>query len=89
MRYIAFTYLLLVLCLSTVSAQPKGYWHGKERQLRYTPEGQDFIIVNGDKKFNRALYGTNTAFRIETGDLPELGVFKLVMERQSPFGMLS
>jgi len=89
MRYIAFTYLLLILCLSSVSAQPKGYWHGKERQLRYTPEGQDFIIVNGDKKFNRALYGTNTAFRIETGDLPEFGFFMPNMGGNMQLGLIN
>ena len=43
--------------------------------MRYTPEGEDFVIVNGDRKFNRALYGTNTGFRIETGDVPELGLY--------------
>ena len=41
------------------------------RPLRYKPEGTDFRIVNGTKRFNRALYGTGTAFRVETGDLPE------------------
>lgn len=41
------------------------------RPLRYKPEGTDFIIINGNKRFNRALYGTGTAFRVETGDLPE------------------
>ncbi len=43
----------------------------QERPLRYKPEGTDFIIINGTKRFNRALYGTGTAFRVETGDLPE------------------
>jgi hypothetical protein len=28
------------------------------------------VIVNGKKRFKRALYGTNTAFRAEAGDLP-------------------
>jgi len=46
-----------------------------ERSLRYTPDGQDFVIVNGNKKFNRALYGTNTGFRVETGDLPEFALY--------------
>ncbi|MCC9135596.1 DUF4450 domain-containing protein [Pontibacter silvestris] len=41
------------------------------RPLRYRPQGSDFVIVNGTKRFNRALYGTGTAFRVETGDLPE------------------
>lgn len=41
------------------------------RPLRYKPEGTDFTIVNGTKRFNRALYGSGTAFRVEAGDLPE------------------
>ena len=88
MRYIALTYLLFLFCLATVSAQQKGYWHNKERQLRYTPEGEDFVIVNGDKKFNRALYGTNTAFRIETGDLPEFGFFMPNMGGNMQLGLI-
>ncbi|MBV5281244.1 MAG: DUF4450 domain-containing protein [Paludibacter sp.] len=46
-----------------------------ERNLRYTPDGQDFVIVNGKNKFNRALYGTNTGFRVETGDVPEFALY--------------
>ncbi len=46
-----------------------------ERSLRYTPDGQDFVIVNGKNKFNRALYGTNTGFRVETGDVPEFALY--------------
>lgn len=46
-----------------------------ERSLRYTPDGQDFVIVNGTKKFNRALYGTHTGFRVETGDVPEFALY--------------
>jgi len=46
-----------------------------ERSLRYTPDGQDFVIVNGNKKFNRALYGTHTGFRVETGDVPEFALY--------------
>ncbi|HET7734145.1 MAG TPA: DUF4450 domain-containing protein, partial [Paludibacter sp.] len=47
----------------------------KERELRYRPEGEDFVIVNGDAKFNRALYGTHTGFRVETGDVPEFALY--------------
>lgn len=46
-----------------------------ERTLRYTPDGEDFLIVNGNKKFNRALYGGHTAFRVETGDVPEFALY--------------
>lgn len=79
--------LILFSCINSVS-QPQGYWHGKERKLRYTPEGEDFVIVNGDKKFNRALYGTNTAFRIETGDLPEFGFFMPNMGGNMQLGLV-
>lgn len=74
---------------ATVMSQSPGYWHGKERQLRYTPEEEDFVIVNGDRMYNRALYGTNTAFRIETGDLPEFGLFMPHMGGNIQMGILS
>ncbi|MDR1023475.1 MAG: DUF4450 domain-containing protein [Prevotellaceae bacterium] len=70
-----------MLCLLSVyssgaTAQPSdGYRHSKERTLRYAPQGDDFVIVNGDKRFNRALYGTHTGFRVEAGDLPEFGLY--------------
>lgn len=46
-----------------------------DRTIRYEPHGQDFVITNGQYKFNRALYGTNTAFRVEAGDLPEIALY--------------
>ena len=63
------SFLLISLNVS-LPAHPTGYWHGKEQELRYMPEGEDFVILNGINRFNRALYGTNTAFRVETGDVP-------------------
>src|SRR6185437_10066828 len=45
------------------------------RALRYHPEGTDFVINNGKRRYNRALYGTHTAFRVEAGDLPEFALF--------------
>lgn len=45
------------------------------RTIRYTPDGQSFVIVNGKNKFNRALYGTHTGFRVETGDVPEFALY--------------
>lgn len=88
MRYFALIYFLFAISCLHVSAQPKGYWHGKERQLRYMPEDGDFVIVNGNKKFNRALYGTNTAFRLETGDLPEFGFFMPDMGGNMQLGLI-
>jgi hypothetical protein len=46
-----------------------------ERPLRYTPEGEDFVIVNGGEFFNRPLYGGNTAFRVDAGDQPEFVLY--------------
>lgn len=57
------------------SAQPWEHWSEQPRPLRYTPDRGDFVIVNGDKRFNRALYGSNSGFRVEAGDLPEFGLY--------------
>jgi Domain of unknown function (DUF4450) len=46
-----------------------------DRPLRYSPEGSDFVIVNGTEFFNRPLYGGNTAFRVDAGDRPELALY--------------
>lgn len=70
-----FLFLILLGLGPILLAQPGDYWHGKQRELRYQPKGEGFVIVNGKNRFNRALYGTNTAFRIETGDVPEFGFF--------------
>jgi hypothetical protein len=59
----------------TQSFYDTALWHGKERVLRYHPEGTDFVITNGTRRFVRALYGTNTGFRIEAGDLPEFALY--------------
>ncbi len=65
------------LIASEVAAQVRQptYWHGKEREVHYTPQNGDFALVKGKQRFNRALYGTNTAFRVEAGDLPEFALY--------------
>jgi hypothetical protein len=50
-------------------------WHGKEREVHYQPEGTDLVKVSGKFRFNRALYGGNSGFRIEAGDLPEFALY--------------
>jgi hypothetical protein len=45
------------------------------RKIHYVPEGESFVLKNGSRKFNRALYGTNTGFRVEAGDLPEFALY--------------
>ena len=46
-----------------------------ERTVRYQPDGEDFVIVNGDRRFTRALYGGHTGFRVETSDVPEFALY--------------
>ncbi|HEX7902404.1 MAG TPA: DUF4450 domain-containing protein [Chitinophagaceae bacterium] len=73
-----FYILLGILSCSSVCSQTNEnnkYWHDKERIARYQPEGNDIVITNGDRRFTRALYGTNTAFRMEAGDLPEFAMY--------------
>jgi hypothetical protein len=62
-------------------------WHGIYRSIRYQPDGGDFVITNGQRRFNRALYGTNTGFRVETGDLPEIGFYLPGMAGNLKFGI--
>jgi hypothetical protein len=64
-------------------------WHNQPRSLRYHPEGTDFVITNGTHRFTRALYGTNTAFRVEAGDLPEFALYLPGMGGNLKFGLLA
>jgi hypothetical protein len=45
------------------------------RPTRYMPDGSDFVIRNGRELFNRPLYGSNNAFRVDAGDLPEFSLY--------------
>ncbi len=70
---------LLILSPNLLKSQPLSSInegkHQKVRTLRYMPDGEDFVIINGDKKFNRALYGGHSGFRVETGDVPEFAFY--------------
>lgn len=84
-----FTLILLACCMSTLSAQTTTTLrHNKERTLHYKPEGNDFVLHSGTKKFNRALYGTNTGFRVEAGDLPEFAMYMPGMGGNCKIGFL-
>lgn len=63
------------------------WWHEMERAIRYHPDGNDFVITNGNRRFTRALYGTNTAFRAEAGDLPEFALYMPGMGGNIKFGL--
>lgn len=85
-RYILSGLVLLILVMGVWAEEVT--WHGKERTLRYAPDGDDFVIVNGKVKYNRALYGTNTAFRVETGDVPEFAFYLPGMGGNLHFGLM-
>ncbi|WP_207510636.1 DUF4450 domain-containing protein [Longitalea luteola] len=61
----------------------------KQRAVHYTPQGTDFITINGKMRFNRALYGTNTGFRVEAGDLPEFALYMPGMGGNFKFGLIA
>jgi hypothetical protein len=46
-----------------------------ERPMRYQPQRDAFVIHNGTERFNRPLYGGNTAFRVDGGDKPEFVLY--------------
>jgi hypothetical protein len=69
--------LFFLCCLASIGTigQEKELWHGISRKIHYAPEGNSFVLKNGSRKFNRALYGTNSGFRVEAGDLPEFAMY--------------
>lgn len=75
MKLLFMLFSLLGTIANAQDINPALYWQGKERELRYTPDGEEFVINNGDKRFTRAIYGTNTGFRFETSDFPEFGLY--------------
>ncbi len=84
--------LLVIWELPGMAQQPvqkQVWWHGTERLMHYRPDGSDFVLVNGKNRFNRALYGTNTAFRVETGDLPEFALYMPGMGGNLKFGLIA
>ena len=62
------------LCSMATFGQEKNKTY-QGRKIHYAPEGNSFVLKNGTRKFNRALYGSNTGFRVEAGDLPEFALY--------------
>ena len=83
--FFVFSFFLVNTCI----CQQSQVWHHKERMVRYHPEGNDFVIENGNRRFTRALYGTNTTFRVEAGDLPEFAMYMPGMGGNLSFGLIN
>jgi hypothetical protein len=66
----ALCFISALVTLSAYAVQPV------ERKLNYQPEGRAFVCINGQNRFTRALYGSHTAYRIETSDRPVFAIYK-------------
>jgi hypothetical protein len=84
-----FFVILLGACSRPEVNHAESSWHNQTRELRYHPDGHDFIINNGHKRFNRALYGSNSGFRAEAGDLPEFAMYMPRMGGTLRLGIIS
>lgn len=82
-------FISIVVKIQVCNSQDQKIWHNKERSIRYRPDGEDFVIINGTRRFNRAIYGTNTGFRVEAGDLPEFALYMPGMGGNLKFGLTS
>ncbi len=56
-----------------------------ERAWQYRPDGQDFVCVNGNNKYTRALYGSHEEDRVETSDRPVFVTYKTKDSRNVSF----
>lgn len=81
--------LLILFIFSIGVVAQENYWHNQPRKIHYQPNGNAFELVNGTRKFNRALYGTNTGFRVEAGDLPEFAMYMPGMGGNFQLGILA
>lgn len=63
MKYIKTLFITLSILLIATSA------------FAYYPQGNSIVSKNGKNRFTRAIYGTNTPFRFETSDFPEIGMY--------------
>ena len=75
MRFALFIFLFLFTKTLAAQNDSTKYWHNEIRTIHYKPQGRDFVCVNPTRRFNRALYGTHTAFRLEAGDVPEFAMY--------------
>ncbi|WP_417363856.1 DUF4450 domain-containing protein [Galbibacter sp.] len=85
-------YLITILwlgCISISNAQSSSFWHDSIRTVHYLPKGDGFELSHGNRRFNRALYGTNTGFRVEAGDLPEFAMYMPGMGGNFKLGIAS
>ncbi|MET0464388.1 MAG: DUF4450 domain-containing protein [Chitinophagaceae bacterium] len=84
-----FGVLLCLFVTFTGYSQHDPVWHNIPRNIHYVPDHGDFLCVEPRRRFNRALYGSNTAFRVEAGDLPEFALYLPGMGGNLKFGLMN
>ncbi|PWK29199.1 uncharacterized protein DUF608 [Arcicella aurantiaca] len=86
MRNIIALLFLFFGCVQTIFGQTTPII----KHLHYSPtHGKGFRCENPKQKFNRALYGSNTAFRVETGDFPEFAMYLPGMGGNCKIGLIN
>ena len=68
MKRIITTSIILLAAVSVMAATG--------RKQHYFPDGRDIVCQDGDKRYNRALYGSYTEYRLETSDRPIFAVYR-------------
>lgn len=63
------------ICLLLLIALGSALSVNGQRTLNYYPEGDDFVCINGTKRYTRALYGSHSPFRLETSDRPVFAAY--------------
>ena len=54
-----------------------------QRALQYRPEGREVVCLNGQNRYTRALYGTHSAWRLETSDRPVFATYGIKRKENS------
>ena len=67
----ALNLLLALVAAGSLSAAPAL----PARSVHYKPEGRTAVCVNGSSRYNRALYGAHSGFRMECSDTPVFGIY--------------
>ena len=78
--------MALLVCFSAICAEAQTNKEVSPRTLQYEPgAGGDFVCVDGNNRYTRALYGSNTDWRLETSDKPIFAVVKKGYHRNIRF----
>ena len=81
MKRIISTCIILLAVMSMMAAA------GRKQQ--YYPDGRDIVCQDGDKRYNRALYGSYTEYRLETSDRPIFAVYRSKAHKNIRFRLMA